>query len=71
MELVENLFGDVRISFIFQHHSASAHTGRNLQNWLDEHDVQAIHWPAKSSDLNVIENISRMLQNWVIQGPTD
>lgn len=67
LDSVENMFGDAMIPFIFQHDNAPVHTARNVQTWLDEHDVQVIQWPAQSPDLNVIENVWGMLQNRVMR----
>ena len=47
LDSVENMFGDAMIPFIL-HDNALVHTSRNVQIWLDEHDVQVIQWPAQS-----------------------
>jgi hypothetical protein len=36
---VANIIGDVTIPFIFQHDNGPVHTARNVQTWLDQHDV--------------------------------
>ncbi len=43
--------------FIFQQDLAPAHTAKSTKNWLNDHGVGALDWPANSADLNPIENI--------------
>ena len=42
---------------IFQQDNASIHTSRQTKHWLANNLIKYFDWPAKSPDLNPIENI--------------
>lgn len=42
---------------IFQVDNSAAYTARVTMDWLESEDISVIKWPARSSDLNPIENI--------------
>ncbi len=44
----DQLFKDA--DFIFQQDLAPAHTGKSTKNWLNDHGVGVLNWPANSSD---------------------
>ncbi|GFV55402.1 transposable element tcb2 transposase [Trichonephila clavipes] len=47
----------------FQQDNATPHTSKIATEWLKEHSSEfRHHWPPKSSDLNIIEHISDVLQ---------
>ncbi|GBN57865.1 hypothetical protein AVEN_86398-1 [Araneus ventricosus] len=43
----------------FQHNKATPHASRVATKWLQEHssDFRHFHWPPKSRDMNIIEDI--------------
>jgi transposase len=43
--------------WIFQQDNAPIHVSHSSMQWLQEHGVRTINWPALSPDLNPIENI--------------
>ncbi len=43
--------------FIFQQDLAPAHTVKSTKSWLNDHGVGVLDCPAKSPDLNPIENL--------------
>ena len=42
---------------IFQHDGATAHTAISVKEWLDRKNITIMPWPARSLNLNPIENI--------------
>jgi transposase len=42
---------------IFQQDGASCHTSKETMKFLKENEIETVKWPAKSPDLNPIENV--------------
>jgi hypothetical protein len=42
---------------VFQEGNAPIHTAGTIQSWFEAHEggLQHLHWPAQSTDLNIIE----------------
>ncbi|KAJ7319548.1 hypothetical protein JRQ81_019059 [Phrynocephalus forsythii] len=51
----DELYGDA--DFIFQQDLAPAHTAKNTQTQFNDHGITALDWPARSPDLNPLENL--------------
>ncbi|XP_062558115.1 uncharacterized protein LOC134222992 [Armigeres subalbatus] len=43
--------------FIFQQDNAAIHVSKVSKQWFSEHDITLLEWPARSPDLNPIENL--------------
>ena len=50
-------------NYIFQQDNAPCHTSRYTKNWFHENDVEILEWPARSPDLNPIENLWNTMAN--------
>lgn len=50
---------------IFQQDNAPIHVSKYMKKWFVDHNVQILDWPAKSPDLNPIENLWAILSQSV------
>ncbi|GIY36809.1 transposable element Tc1 transposase [Caerostris darwini] len=55
--ILENYIPSLQDDVIFMHDRSPIHTSRNVINWIDNKQLQVLDWPAKSPDLNPIENV--------------
>jgi hypothetical protein len=49
---------------VFQDDNAHIHTGSTVHSWFEEHEgeLQHLHWPARSPNLNIIEPLWSVLE---------
>ena len=57
LQSVENIFGDREHPFVFQDDNAPPHRAHVVQDWMFEHGINRMDWPAQSPDANPIENL--------------
>lgn len=61
--ILDNLYGAGH--YVFQQDNASIHTSQVATAFFEAQETQLLEWPAKSPDLNIIENVWHMISSIV------
>jgi hypothetical protein len=48
--------------YIFQEDNAPCHVSRWTNQWKTENDIPTLEWPPQSPDLNIIENVWKVIK---------
>lgn len=64
--LLDNLMDE---DYIFQQDNASIHVSAQTLAWMAEVGIKTMAWPARSPDLNIIENVWSLISSIVYDGP--
>ena len=69
---IENMLGpivrtyhDTHPNMIYQHDGAGPHRANTVVDWLRRNEIETLDWPARSPDLNIIENLWNLLKDEV------
>jgi len=55
--------------FFFQEDNCSVHKAKSVRTFMKESNIKVLDWPAKSPDLNIVEDIWKMLSTDIYDGP--
>ena len=55
--------------FVLQKDNCSIHVSKLMKEWMAKVNMTTFEWPARSPDLNSIENVWEMLAQLVYDGP--
>ena len=58
-----------RWTFLFQQHNAPIHIAKKIVEFLAEHNVTILKYPALSPELSPIENVGAMLKIYIFPKP--
>lgn len=70
--LKNNVFKIIKLnmrSFYYVEDNSRVHKSKIIQSFMKENDFPVVTWPARSADLNIVEDLWKMISNIVYDGP--
>jgi len=60
---------NVKSDFYFQQDNCTVHKAKIVQEYLKSSNISTITWPSRSPDLNIVEDVWKMISDMVYDGP--
>jgi len=65
--LANNEVRKMKKNFIWMHDRASSHRSNSTKDFISKKKVKLLNWPARSPNLNIIENVWGLLSNKIYE----
>lgn len=60
---------NVNADFYFQQDNCTVHKAKIVKEYLESSNISTIKWPSRSPDLNIVEDVWKMISDMVYDGP--